>query len=810
MSEMLKAPGTLQRVALLDDTSLRGREFCSTYTDEVDAWLALVFSAALLEEEAEAAASAGPALVALGGHGRGELCPQSDLDLLLLIPRRYDAESLAERLWYPIWDAGLKLGHSVRTLRDTLVLASDDLETATALLSVRHLAGNASLTAELAEKAKAAWRRNGRNWLEILAKSVKDRHAREGDIAFTLEPDLKEGRGGLRDVHALGWASMAGAPVDDSLLSGLTDDYDTILEARVELHRATERHNDRLLLQEQDEVARRLGDGDTAALMSRVAVAARSIAWVSDESWFDLTVTAAARSGQGTARRGRANSASGPDRDLGEGIVLREGRVGLADESNPISSGITVLRVAQQASLRNTRISAATLRLMAEAPELSKPWTESARRHFCDLLLTGSSSIEVIESLDRGGVWGTLIHEWDHVRGQQQRNALHKFTVDRHLLETAARAADLAERTPRPDLLVVGALLHDIGKGYRGDHSTTGELIASDIARRMGFTPGESATIGFLARWHLLLSDTARRRDLNDPATISYVAERVGSSERLSLLHALSEADGLATGPGIWTAWTASLVDRLVASVREVLELPSTDTSAGAGSGSGPGTGTGTEVSATVAEAPVAHFALPGRVSHSPLPMVSGEGEWVVVVCEDRAGLMCRVAGVLALHGLNVVEATAESDGDIAIDRFRVQSRATGMIRWEKVAEDVELAITGHLAIRARLAERERSHRRRYEPGLSQFDAGVRFDDELATGATMIEVIGLDRSGLLYELTRALGEMDVDIRSAKIHTLGVDAIDTFYVTDREGQPIVDADFRREIRRSLHFVLQSGE
>lgn len=798
MSEVLKTPGTLQRVALIDDTSLRGREFCSTYTDEVDAWLALVFSAALLEEEAEIAASTGPALVALGGHGRGELCPQSDLDLLLLIPKRCDAESLAERLWYPIWDAGLKLGHSVRTLRDTLVLASDDLETATALLSVRHLAGNSSLTAELAEKAKAAWRRNGRNWLEILAKSVKDRHSREGDIAFTLEPDLKEGRGGLRDVHALGWASMAGAPVDQSLLDGLADDYDTILEARVELHRATERHNDRLLLQEQDEVARRLGDSDTAELMSRVAGAARSIAWVSDESWFDITMTASARSSQGTAKRDRANSAAGPDRDLGDGIVLLDGRVGLADESNPISTGITVLRLAQQASLRETRISAASLRLMAEAPGLSEPWTESARGHFCDLLLAGASSIEVIESLDRGGVWRTLIHEWDHVRGQQQRNALHKYTVDRHLLEAAARAADLAERTPRPDLLVVGALLHDIGKGYRGDHSTTGELIASDIARRMGFTPGESATIGFLARWHLLLSDTARRRDLDDPATIRYVAEKVGSVERLSLLHALSEADGLATGPGIWTTWTAALVDRLVASVREVLDSPSTDT------------GRGTELSATGADAPVAHLALPGRISHSPLPMVSGEGEWVVVVCEDRAGLMCRVAGVLALHGLNVVEATAESDGDIAIDRFRVQSRATGMIRWEKVAEDVELAITGHLAIRARLAERERSHRRRYEPGLSQFEAGVRFDDELATGATMIEVVGLDRTGLLYELTRALGEMDVDIRSAKIHTLGVDAIDTFYVTDREGRPIVDADFRREIRRSLHFVLQSGE
>ncbi|HTO00209.1 MAG TPA: [protein-PII] uridylyltransferase, partial [Microthrixaceae bacterium] len=795
--------------------TLRGREFCTAYTNQVDSWLRALFAEAMRTEASSSPGQAwseqlqsGPALVALGGHGRGELCPQSDLDLLLLIPKRYDAESVAEALWYPIWDTGLKLGHSVRSVKDTLILATDDLETATALLSARHLAGNAALTGELVEKARASWRRNGRHWTEVLASTVSSRHNKEGDIAFTLEPDLKEGRGGLRDVHALGWAAMAGAPVDDELIAALGGDYDTLLAARIELHRATERHTDRLLLQEQDQIAKALDLVDADSLMSGVTAAARSIAWASDEAWFDIQVAVTARSGAVISRSSRLGSAKArsgsSDRDLGNGIVMGEGRVRLADETKPIIETHLPLQVALCASIKNTRISAATLDLMAEAPKLSEPWDERARGLFCDLLLSGASSIEVIEALDRCGVWGGLVREWDHVRGLQQRNALHKFTVDRHLLECAARAADLAERTPRPDLLVVGALLHDIGKGYRGDHSVTGELLASGIARKMGFTPGEASTVGFLARWHLLLTDTATRRDLDDPATIRHVADIVGSADRLSLLHALSEADGLATGTGIWTTWSAALVEQLVAAVLDLIDPvadpaePSGDHAAPEARDLGAG-GVSGSVSADV-----------GTGSHPVLPMVKGEGEWIAIVCEDRTGVICRVAGVLALHGLEVMEATAESNGDVAIDRFRVKSSVSGIIRWDRVADDVEQALTGRLAIRARLAERARSHRRRYEPGLSQLDVGVRFDDELATGATMIEVVGLDRIGLLYELTRALGEFDIDIRSAKIHTLGVDVIDTFYVTDRNGRPVVDREFQQEIQRSLEFILAGAE
>ncbi len=800
--------GTLQRVALVEDISLRGRDFCVAYTREVDRWLSWVFAAALLDA-GPPDPSAVPALIAVGGHGRGELCPQSDLDLLLLLPNKYDPGDLAEKIWYPIWDAGLKLGYAVRTLRDTLALASEDIDTATALLSARHLAGNSELSSGLAEKAKAGWRRNGRKWIEALEASQRQRHSHFGEVAFTLEPDLKEGRGGLRDVHALNWAIMAGADIDESVTESLQADYDTLLEARVELHRVTERPGDKLLFQEQAEVARRLGEDDPDDLMAVVSDAARAIAWVCDEAWFEIDRARSSRSAPLLRRRASAGSNGTGERELGDGIVLRDGRVCLIDGTSPVADEHTVLRVALQAALNGTRISAETVQLLVDAPPLREPWDETARRLFCEILLTGTAAVEVVEALDQAGIWGRLIHEWANVRGRFQRNALHTFTVDRHLIETAARAAELADCVARSDLLVVAALLHDIGKGYRGDHSATGGLIATGIARRLGFTPGESATIGFLARWHLLLSDTARRRDLEDPATVRFVVERVETLERLSLLHALSEADALATGPGVWSSWTATLVDRLVAAVAEVIDDDRDDTSN----------------KSPISAVPTVDTS---SVRRGAAPMVTGDGEWVVVVCEDRPGVMCRVAGVLALHGLDVVEATAESDGDAVIDRFRVdlnvsrsRSRsALGLagspgthlasVKWDEVAEDVELALTGRLAIRARLAERVRSRHQRFQPGLRQLDAGVRFDDELATGATMIEVVGLDRPGLLYELTRALGELDVDIRSAKIHTMGVDVVDTFYVTDSRGQPIADPEFRREIHRSLVFVLESEE
>ncbi len=762
-------PSALRRSDFLADRSLTGRQFCEAYTDLVDDWLRELF----VETAGD---RSGVALVAVGGQGRRELAPQSDLDLLLLFDRGIDdIGEVANALWYPIWDAGLKLGHAVRTVRDTLTLAGEDLETATALLSARHLIGDASLSDELAEKAKAGWRRRGRKWLEELSASVRERHNVSGEVAFDLEPDLKDGRGGLRDLHALSWADAAGAELDPVLMDGMDEHYDTLLGVRVELHRLAAKPGDRLTLPDQDAVAALTGDADADVLMARVAAAGRAIAWVSDESWYEIDL----RSGGGLRDRLRR------ERQLDDGVVLRNGRVCLPDESAPVTDPVAVLRVALGAARAAKRMSPATLQALRGAPALPEPWPDEARRRFVDLLFNGPASIPVVESLDQFGLWTTLLPEWAPTRSLPQRNVFHRFTVDRHLLECSAEAASLAHRTPRPDLLVVGALLHDIAKGRPGDHSEVGMEMSRAIATRMGFPPDDVESIAFLVRHHLLLSDVATRRDLDDPATITMVGDVVVTVEHLALLRALSEADGLATGPTAWGPWKAQLVDQLATRVARLLN------------GDGPDPEDGPRFPSEDQRELMARGGL----------HVTADADLITVVCPDRRGLFFRIAGALSLHGLDVIEANVYSEDGIAVDEFRVALGGSGVVQWDAVRADVAKALQGRLAVQARLDERERSMRRRRTLGLSQFPPRVRFDNDTASGATVLEAVGPDRFGLLHELTRTLADLDLDVSSAKIHTVGGDVVDTFYVTGADGNKVTDTEYQGEIRRALMHVLE---
>ncbi len=765
-------PPSLRRSDILADRTLAGRAFCRAYPALVDDWLIALFDHAV---DRAAVDGQGIALVAVGGQGRGELAPQSDLDLLLVYDRGVDdVAAVADALWYPIWDEGLKLGHAVRTVRDTLTLAAEDLETATALLSARHLAGDRLLSDELIEKSRSAWRRRGRRWLEVLSRSVSDRHHSAGEVAFDLEPDLKDGRGGLRDVHALQWAVAAGAEIDPATAASLAEHHDTLLAVRVELHRISPKPGDRLMLSDQDEVAARTGDADADALMARVAAAGRSIAWVSDESWDYIDL----RSGGGLKDRLRR------ERHLEGGVVVRNGRVALADISASQEDPSALFHLALGAARSARRIDPAALGLLASTPAMAEPWPAEARRLFVELLLNGPASIPVIETLDQVGLWERLLPEWAAVRSLPQRNVFHRYTVDRHLLECSAEAASVSHRTPRPDLLVVGALLHDIAKGLPGDHSEVGARMAGAIATRMGFDDGDADTIAFLARHHLLLSDVATRRDLDDPATVQMVVDVVRTPERLALLRALSEADGLSTGPTAWGPWKAQLVDQLATRVAQAL----------IGDSPRPG-----ENGGFPSESQRELMCAGGL-------QVRAEGDRLTVVGPDRRGLFFRIAGALSLHGLDVMAANAWSEDGVALDEFRVALDGSDVVPWDTVEQDIVRALEGRLAIQARLDERARSVRRRGAVGVSQFPPRVRFDNDTASFATVLEAVGPDRFGLLHELTRALADMDLDVSSAKIHTMGGDVVDTFYVTDAAGQKVTDAEHQDEIRRALMHVL----
>ena len=765
----------LDRQALFADPSRSGVALCRAYSARMDDWLGQLFAEAV---GVDADDVPGLALVAVGGYGRQELSPQSDVDVVLVHDGRRDIADVAERLWYPVWDEGLKLGHSVRTVKEALSLAGEDLDTATSMLSLRCVAGDRALAATLGDKALALWQKRAKRWLAEVSRSVRDRHHRAGEVAFLLEPDLKDGRGGLRDVHAIHWAEAARSvmlPGDDDALRA---SYDVLLAARVELHRCTGRLGDGLLLQEQDAVAAGLGYPDANALMADVSSAARSIAWRSDEVWDRVDASL----------RGPASRLMSRDKPLDDGVVLREGQVHLLPEVDPATDDLAVLRVAAAAAAAEARIDRSSLeRLSDVAPELPFPWSQEARDLFAQLFLGGEGAIAVIEALDQRHLWVRLLPEWEPVRFKPQRNAYHTYTVDRHLCVAAVNASHLVSRVDRPDLLVVGTLLHDIGKGYPGDHTEVGIEVVGRIGRRMGYPDDDVAVLQDMVRHHLLLPDVATRRDLDDDATIHLVADAAGSLRTLRLLHALTEADSLATGPAAWNSWKAGLVAELVDRAAHVL-------------------GGGAVEEVTTTDFPSdAHLR---RMAEGELVIEHGE-DTVTVIAPDRPGLFSRVAGALALDGLDVLAADAySSDDGMALEVLRVESSMGPTIAWDRVTRHLEGALLGRLAVSARLAERAKAYRHRSAVGLDLGEAAVTFHDDHSQVATVVEVLAPDGVGVLYRITQALAELDLDIRSAKVQTLGTQVVDSFYLVDAAGRKVDDPAHQAEIERAVLHAIEA--
>jgi [protein-PII] uridylyltransferase len=726
------------------------------------------------------------ALVAVGGYGRGDLCPGSDLDVLLVHDRRdradrKEVEGLAEQVWYPLWDAGLKLGHAVRTVKEAVSLAADDLDTATSLLDTRLIVGDARLADDLAERARKSWQAKPARWLRALGARVAERHEQSGEVAFLLEPDVKDGRGGLRDVHSLHWAESARPMLLDEDEAALAAASRTLLEVRIELHRCSGKASDRLLLQEQDAVAAALGDRDADVLMARVAAAARTVAWTSDDTWDRIQ----------SVLQGPRGRLAASDRRLSAGLLLREGRVELASDADPAGDPTLVPRAAAAAASSGTAFGRSSLeRLAAEAAGPGDPWPDEARHALVSLLGSGRAAIPVLEALDQKGLLVRLLPEWKAVRSRPQRNAYHRFTVDRHLCEAAAGAASLAGRVSRPDLLLVGTWLHDIGKGFTpelgDDHSLTGEQVMGVVAERMGFPPGDVAVLCSLVRHHLLLADAATRRDLDDEATVAGVADALGDEVTLELLHALTEADSIATGPAAWSEWKAGLVSELVERVAARLA--------------------GVPAAAVTTPFPGADgFDLVAQARDGGSLLVQGHGMSVKVAAPDRPGLFSRVAGTLTIHGLDVLAARAWSGDDgVALAEFDVQPVFGGDPDWSEVEADLQKVLAGRLSLEASVADRARRYTRigRDVRAAGPATTSVTVDNRASKTATVVEVRAPDRVGTLYRITRALAELNLDIRHAKVATLGHEVVDSFYVVDAEGQKVADGDHAREVERAV--------
>ncbi|MEU7710586.1 [protein-PII] uridylyltransferase [Micromonospora chalcea] len=681
----------------------------------------------------------GVALVAVGGLGRRQCAPYGDLDLVLLHAGVPGIDELAASLWYPIWDAGLRLDHSVRTVAEALSVAQDDVKVALGLLDARHVAGDPALTDQLARTATDHWRRTAIRQLPGLREITAARWEAHGELAFLLEGDLKEAAGGLRDVGIL--RAIATAGVTDALRPAVYAAHRRLLDTRDALHQQVGRRVDRLVAQERDGVARLLGAEDGDALLRLVAGDARTVSHALDDAW---RAADRLRSGRHRAAPGRPLR-----RPVARDVVEQDGELVLARTAIGARPDPSLsLRVAAAAATTRLPIARATCEwLAAYCPPLPAPWPPAARAALITLLGAGPGLVPAWETCDRYGLIDRWLPEWTRMRSLPQHNPVHRFTLDRHLVQTAYEASRHTRDVERPDLLLLGAFLHDIGKGLDGDHSTVGAPLAEAVATRIGLPPAEADLIGTLVRLHLLLPDVATRRDLSDPKTVAGVAERVGDTATLELLHALVRADAAATGPAAWSAWKGRLIAELVARVRTTLDT---------------------------GEVPAPPAPDPALVA-GPLPVVHLGEDRVSVAAADRRGLLATVAGCLALHRLEVISADAATVDGRALVQCRVQPRYGLAPNPIALSADLRRAVSGDVSVIQRLRGRALAAR-------SQGAAPrVVWHREAATDAVLLELRAADAAGLLYRVTCALDDAGAQVRAARISTLGGDVVDAFYL-----------------------------
>ncbi|MFF3917137.1 [protein-PII] uridylyltransferase [Streptomyces sp. NPDC001852] len=779
------------RLRLLTEGARSGPPRRAALAELTDDWLGGLFTAA-------AEGIKGASLVAVGGYGRGELSPRSDLDLLLLHdgsdPKAVAA--LADRLWYPVWDLGLALDHSVRTPAEARRTAGEDLKVHLGLLDARHLAGDLGLTAGLRTAVLADWRNQAPKRLPELQELCTERAERQGELQYLLEPDLKEARGGLRDATAL--RAVAASWLADAPREGLADARRRLLDVRDALHLATGRATDRLALQEQDQVAAELELLDADTLLRQVYEAARVISYASDVTWREVGRVLRARAVRPRLRAMLGGGKPVAERSpLAEGVVEQEGEVVLARAARPERDPVLPLRAAAAAAQAGLPLSLhAVRRMAATARPLPTPWPAEAREQLVTLLGSGRPTVDVWEALEAEGLISRLLPDWERVRCRPQRNAVHVWTVDRHLIETAVRASELTRRVSRPDLLLVAALLHDIGKGWPGDHSVAGGIIAKDVAARIGFDRADVEVLCALVRHHLLLIETATRRDLDDPATVRSVAEAVGSQSTLELLHALTEADALATGPAAWSSWRGSLVTDLVRRVSAVLAGDAPDEPE-------PAAPTAEHERLAIEAYRTGGPVLALRAQTEPVSDEEASGEplgvELVIAVPDQPAVLPAVAGVLAVHRLTVRTAELRTlglpddvdDGSVLLLNWRVAAEYGSLPQATRLRADLVRALDGTLDIAGRLAERDAAYPRRR--GWVAPPPRVTVAPAASHHATVIEVRAQDAPGLLYRIGMALEKAAVRVRSMHVSTLGSNAVDAFYVTTGTGAPLPAED-----------------
>ena len=805
------------------------------------------------------------AVVAVGGYGRGELAPFSDIDLLFLLPYKPTpyTEQVVEYLLYTLWDLGLKVGHSTRTVEECIRQAKGDLTIRTALLEARYLWGDQRLHADLRQRYESAiLKGSAAEFVEAKLAERDERHNRLGDSRYQVEPNIKEGKGGLRDLHTLFWIAKFIYRIDDveklvelGVLSAKESRrfqraQNFLWTVRCHLHWIAGRAEDRLTFDRQSEIGRRMGYTDHAGtrgverFMKHYFLIAKDVG--------DLTrIFCAQLEAEQQRRPFLLRRWAFFRRQIGA-FVMDRGRLDVASETAFAEDPVNLIRLFQVADEHEVDIHPHALRLVTQSLKLIDQKLRAdpeANRLFMEILTSRKSPAISLRRMNEAGVFGRFVPDFGRVVAQMQYDMYHHYTVDEHTIfaigilhdvETGALeeelplASSIIHTIDSRRALYVAVLLHDIAKGRGGDHSVLGAEVAQKLGPRLGLTEEETETVAWLVRWHLLMSNTAFKRDIDDPQTIRDFAEKVQSPERLKLLLILTAADIRAVGPKVWNGWKASLLREVYHRTVEVMS----------------GGLAAEEGAARVAAAQQAVRALLPDFSDAdfaeliargyPSYWVSFEAEtlarharlmreaeqrkqplWVetrvdpkISVTEvtlytaDHPGLFSRMAGALALAGANIVDAKILTMANgMALDTFWVQDAEGGAFdRPEKLAK---LAVLfEHVLTGERKPQAELAAPKPYSARTRAFSVPPRvlIDNRASATHTVIEVNGRDRPGLLFEVTRALTQLNLQIFSAKISTYGEKVVDVFYVKDLFGHKIEHEKKLADIRQRLIEVL----
>ena len=771
----------------------------------------------------------GTAIAALGGYGRARQFPFSDIDLLILHDGTDtgDVATLTDHLLYPLWDAGFELGQAVRTPVECLDAAGERLDVLTAMLDARYLAGDEILLHAALEPVRRLASDELESFVLRLGEAAERRSERFGSAAHLLEPDLKEGSGGLRDIASFGWLEAglgttleAAAVLRTAERGALEEAEEFLTRARGAVHLHRGKRSDRLTSDLQVGVARDMGFADEPllpapdGLMRAVFEHARSVAFIRDQVFARIL---------GRARPAPVGSAA-PDVRGAEDVLASLLAVAESGDAEP---PIALLDAIENADLPDPIV-----------------WTAGMRSRLMSLLRLGGPGAAMLDTLDRLDVLRRFIPAWTAVRCRPQRDPYHRFTVDTHLTEAltgmARMLADGAELDPADafesgvvdavpdrDALLLGALLHDIGKNGGGNHVPVGAEVARDTLMALGVPAATRDLATFMVAEHLLLPDTATRRDLTDENLVLDVAARIATPERLAALYLLAKADALATGPAAWTPWRRALVRELamrvqrvfdrgemgselaerlsdrISTVRDLLANEPQDS-----------------VERFLARMPRGYFLAvePVRAARhfttiapeigaheartAAVPGVREGSYELLVVAADHPGLLSQIAGSLALAGLSVLSAQVFTTNDhVAVDLFEVEGAFEGEIgedRWREFRGTLRKAVEGRLSLGHRVAEK----RRPYPAKTGAAPVTVAVDNQASDFYTVVEVGAPDRIGLLFDITSALAEAGLDVHVAKVATYTGRVIDAFYIRNADGTKVTDPAVIQQIEAAL--------